>query len=60
MHLHFIVWAAMGKTDQGYTESTEVDVIAPSEKDALTRARKLAPGRKWYWVRSIVEHEEHK
>ena len=60
MHFHFILWAAMGKNDNGFTESTEVDVIAPDEKTAIQKAKKIAPGRKWYFVRSIVEHEEHK
>ena len=59
-HLHFIVWAAQDKLANGtYTDVTHLDLIASDEAQAVERAKKLAPGRRLYWVNDILEHHPH-
>jgi hypothetical protein len=58
-HHHFVIFAAMGKSPIGFTDSTTVDVVASSESEALGKAKKLAPGRAHYFVSSIIEHHGH-
>jgi len=56
-HFHIVVWAAESKIDaNNYTGVTFVDVIASSMDDAVKKARKLCPGRQFYWVNNIIEH----
>ncbi len=58
-HYHFIVWAAEGKTEQGYSGVTYVDVICETVNEAIVRAKQLCPDKAHYWVNSIVEHHPH-
>ena len=36
-HFHFVVWAAVGRTENGYTDVTYVDVIADTEAQAVSQ-----------------------
>ena len=58
-HLHWIVWAAEIKTENGYSEVTYIDVVAANKDEALTKARKIVPDRRYYWLNSVVEHHGH-
>ena len=58
-HFHFIIWCAHSKTESGYQEVTDADVIAATESEALARAQALCPGRKHYFIRQVVEHHDH-
>ncbi len=58
-HLHWIIWAAEGQSQGGYTGVTYVDVIAASEGEAKEKAQRLAPGRNYYWTNNVVEHHDH-
>lgn len=55
-HLHFIIWACETKSDNGFSGVTYVDVLEQNEGLAISKAKKLAPGRKYYWVNNILEH----
>ena len=58
-HIHFIVWAALGKDGENYVDVVYVDVIADSIESAITRAKELCPGRGLYRVNNIIEHHNH-
>jgi len=58
-HFHFIVWAALEKSENNYSGVTYLDVIAENIDDALARAKRLCPKRRHYWVNNIIEHHPH-
>ena len=58
-HFHFIVWAALGRTDNGFTDVTYLDLLATSADEAIARAKELCAGRNYYWVNNILEHHPH-
>jgi len=58
-HFHFVIWAALGRTENGYTDVTYVDVIADTEAQAVERARAICPGRNYYHINNVVEHHAH-
>ena len=58
-HLHVVIWAAEGKTDQGYSGVTYIDLIAKDVEDAKKQAVHLVPGRQFYWINNIIQHHGH-
>ena len=60
-HYHFIVWAAEGRTNEGYSGVTYIDLTAetPDLETIIARARAICPGRQFYWVNNVVEHHDH-
>ena len=59
-HLHFIVWAAQGKTDDGgYTDVVYLELVAADMDAAVERAKKLCPDRRYYRVNNVIEHHDH-
>jgi hypothetical protein len=55
-HFHFIIWAASDKVGDNFQGITYVDVIAADVKEAKSKAEKVCPGKRHYWVNNIVEH----
>jgi hypothetical protein len=56
MHIHWVIWAANGKTDSGFSEVTYIDVVADDSDSALDKAKKYIPNRKFYWINNVIEH----
>ena len=54
-HFHFIVWAAMDRVTDKFSEVTYIDVVSDSMDHAQKKAQELCPGRRYYWVNNIVE-----
>lgn len=58
-HYHVVVWAADGKTAEGYSGVTYVDIIVDSVDEAVPRAQRLVPGKVFYHINNIIEHHGH-
>ena len=63
-HLHWLVYAYDGHSHhqiQGdqLTGVVSVDVLCETQAEALARAESLIPGKAFYEVRTVIEHEDH-
>lgn len=64
-HLHWLVYAYDGHSQhpmQGeqLTGVVSVELVCATQDEALDRARDLVPGKAFYELRTVVEHEEHR
>ena len=56
-HVHFLVQGFDDENASGIEGLVTIDVIAHNENAAISKAQKLAFGRNWYRVTSVVEHD---
>lgn len=55
-YIVFIIFAYMQETPTGdFVQSTELQIIAENEAEAMKRAKELAPDKKFYYLRTIIE-----
>ena len=56
-HVHYLVEGFDEETPVGFVGLVTIDVIAQDEGGAISKAQKLAFGRNWYRVKSVIEHD---
>lgn len=58
-HFHIIIWVCDRIENNNYLDNITLDLIASDPETAIARAKTILPNKKYYSIRSVLEHFDY-